>query len=250
MRGVVLNESYILKNKEEYINDKPIVTIGIICRDCYGRGMNKEQVIKEIHKIMKDTYLGYKPSKWERIIDNTAKLYEKDSSRYKLIDVKEIKITKKEWNKILELNNDVLERIAFIMLVYQKVNKAKNQKSGNWINQSIGDIFKEAKVGYTGDKQRIALNKLYSKGYIKQPNVCYGTSFQVLFADEDSETKIDINSFMNVITYYYEKRLNKKYKSCEVCGARFEINSNKRKYCKGCSVNVKKERDKKNNSRK
>lgn len=244
MRGVVLNESEILEKKEKYINEKPIVTIGIIVRNSYEKGMDKEQVVKEVHEIMEKCYVGYKPSKWEKIIDSTSKLYEKKLEKHKLIDVDSISITESEWSAILKLNNEVLERLAFIMLVYQKISKIKNPNSDNWINQSIGDIFKEAKVSYKGDKQKMLLNELYKRGYIKQPNICYGTSFQILFVDENSNVKIRANSFENVITYYYENKLNKKYKACEVCGIRFEISNyrqKKKKYCKKCSKEKNKE---------
>lgn len=248
MRGVILNELEIYnkaKDKGE-ISDKPLETLRILTKKYFDDGMDREQIIEKLHRFMNENYVGYKQTKWQSILEQMIKSVSKYES-FKLFNVESVYITKSEWDRILELDNEILEKIAYIMLVYQKINIIKNPKSNGWINNYISDIFREAKVGYTGDEQKKLLYKLYEQEYILMKNTCDGDSIKINYFNNESEQFINIDNFQNVISYYYEYKNNEVWKECECCKKRFKLktkNSNK-KYCNKCAKQIKNEQNKK-----
>ena len=256
MRGVILKESEILKDALGcgIVNKKPVITLGILARYYFNEIINngeiedvklvKEEVFKVLYSFMRDNYEDYKPGKWSSVVSKTVDIYKDNVDRWQLIDVNEVYITENEWKSICVLNDSVLERISFIMIVYQKINIIKNPNSNGWINTDIHDIFREAKVTLKGDDKIFKVNDLYNKGYISQSNNCANTALKLEYIDIDSENKIYVDNFNNVISYYYEYRDKKKYRVCKECDIRFEHNpkAKKQKYCKNCAkkVNIKK----------
>lgn len=166
---------------------------------------------------------------------------------FELLNIKSISITKEEWNNILKLNSDILERISFIMLIYQKINIIKNPKSNGWINNCISDIFREAKVGYTGDEQKKFLYNLYENEYILMKNTCDSSSIKINYINVDSEEFIHIDNFENVISYYYEYKNGEVWKECGVCRKRFKLKTKNspQKYCNKHQKEIKNEQNKK-----
>lgn len=256
MRGVVLKEKKILNEAlgDAIIHEKPMITIGVLvryyfstfdsyieCKDDIEKSkLVKGKVFETVNQFMKDNHNGYIPSKWKGIIDRTIDSYKDREAKWELVDVDNVVITRSEWEIIIKLEDRVLERLAFIMLVYQKINEVKNPNSNGWINQDIMDIFKEAGVTIKGDKKRLLLNALYKKEYISQSNNCLGTSFKIEYINTDSEDKIIIDNFNNVISYYYEFKDKVKYRVCKECGIRFAWNRDERsrKYCKPCGKKI------------
>ena len=249
MRGVILKESEILKDALGcgIVNKKPVITLGILARYYFNEIINNEEaedmklvkveVFNRLYSFMRGNYEDYKPGKWSSVINKTIDIYKDNVDKWALIDVNKIYITENEWKSICALNNNVLERISFIMLVYQKVNIIKNPNSNGWINTDIHDIFREAKVTLKGDDKIFKVNDLYNKGYISQANNCANTALKLEYIDTNSENKIHIDNFNNVISYYYEYRDKKKYRICKECGIRFEDNKSKSrsKYCRKCA---------------
>lgn len=248
MRGVILNEYDIFNkaiNKGE-MSKRPMETLRILAKKYLSDGMDKEQVIETLQDFMKNNYENYKPSKWQKNIEELIKSILKYNS-LKLIHINYIDITKNEFDNILKLNNKLLERLAFVMLVYQKINIIKNPNSNGWINNCISDIFREASVGYTGDEQKKLLYGLYENKYILMKNSCDSTSIKLDYIDINSENLIHIDNFENVISYYYEYKYNEKWKVCCDCEKRFKLktpNSNQI-YCQTCAKKIKLENDRK-----
>lgn len=244
MRGVVLNELEILnKALNENIIDKksPFVTLRILAKHYLGQGLDKDDVIYKLNDFMTLNYDGYRQNKWLDKIKGLVSTVSKYNS-FELIDVKEVNITEEEWDIIITLEDKQLQKLAFILLVYQKINAIKNPSSNGWINQTITDIFKEANIGVNGDEQKILLHKLYKKQHIKQKTTCDSTSIQINYVYSDSENKININNFNNVITYYHEFKSGNKYIECRECHKRIRQESNKQTYCKPCGKNMEKRR--------
>jgi hypothetical protein len=246
MRGVIINELEIYNKalQDNELSDKPLETLRILAKGYFRDGMDKEQILDKLHKFMVNNYVGYKQTKWQRILEDLIKTVSKYES-FELLNIESVSITKGEWDNIVALNDNLLERLAFIMLIYQKVNVIKNPKSNGWINNCISDIFRESKVGYTGDEQKKLLYKLYDSKYILMKNVCDSNSIKINYIDDESEEHIHIDSFENVISYYYEYKNNEIWKECS-CGKRFKPKSNKQKYCNKCAKQIKKQMNKEN----
>lgn len=246
MRGVILNELDILNNilENDYIdNKKPLSCLRILCKHYFKEGVDKEKILEKLDKYMSKNYNGYNEDNWYGKLKGLIKTVQRYNN-FEIINVNEISITEYEWNKILELNDKQLERIAFILLVYQKINQIKNPNSNGWINQNITDIFKESTVTIDKINKFKMLHKLYELKYIIQKNTCDATEIKLNYINNSSDNKIIINNFNNVISYYYEYRNNERWKDCKMCGKRFRLKNKtfNSLFCKKCSEKNKKEK--------
>ena len=125
MRGVILKETDILRNAlNGEMESKPMTTLRILAKYYFNNGDKKEEVEDKLNKYMKENYKSYSPSKWKDLISQLVKSVEKYKT-YKMIDVDEVNITENEWFSITSLNDKQVEKLAFILLVYCKINKIK-----------------------------------------------------------------------------------------------------------------------------
>ena len=243
MRGVILKETDILKNAlNGEMEKKPMSTLRILAKYYFNNGDTKEEVEDKLNKYMKVNYKSYSPSKWKDLLNQLVKSVEKYKN-YKMIDVDEVNITENEWFSIIALNNKQLEKLAFILLVYCKINKIKNPTCDNKINNTFTDILKEASVGSKLDnmQQRLLFNELYKLNYISIGMSCNSTSIKINYIEEnENNIKFTIDEFSRVITYYEEYKNGKAYVRCQECNKRVEQKSKKPvKYCKECAKKIK-----------
>lgn len=247
MLGIIVNEKELcekaLNNNE--LPKRPMKIIRLIIKKYFDEGKTKDEIYELINKFMEKSYEGYKKIDWKKILIKTIDSI-KEYNNFKLVDVNEIVITKAEWNKILELNNNQLERLAFVLLCYQKVNEIINPTSKGWINVDLSNIFKEAKLRCENDSKKL-LFKLKEKKYISLKNSCDSASIKINYNVKDDEfIIIDSLEDYDVITYYNELINDKKYKKCISinCGKRFEIKSKtcEPKYCNKCSKEINKKK--------
>ena len=241
MRGVILKETDILKNAlNGEMEKKPMSTLRILAKYYFNNGDTKEEVEDKLNKYMKVNYKSYSPSKWKDLLNQLVKSVEKYKN-YKMIDVDEVNITENEWFSIIALNNKQLEKLAFILLVYCKINKIKNPACDNKINNTFTDILKEASVGSKLDnmQQRLLFNELYKLNYISIGMSCNSTSIRINYIEENEDNiKFTIDNFKNVITYYEEYKNGKKYIECECCKKRVIQKTHNVKYCSKCKKEI------------
>ena len=239
MKGVILNEKEILNkalNKENIENVKSFSILRILAKHYFDKNYEIDEVVDLLNKYMKETEENYNEDKISGRIKGLVKGV-KRYNNFKLVDIQEVTIRESEWNKIISLNNKQLEKLAFTLLVYQKINEIKNPNSNGWINQNITDIFKESSLRAYGEDQKLMLHNLYEKGFIKLKQSCDSTGIKLTYNNkEDENIKIVIDNFINIISYYEEYKNNEKWKECIICGKRFKVNSNKQCYCKKCGV--------------
>lgn len=238
MRGVILKETEILKEALNGIIDKkPMSTLRVLTKYYLGNGITKEEIEVELDTYMKEYYKGYKPSKWKDLINQLVKSVSNYNS-YAMCDVDSIYVTENEWFSIISLNNKQLEKLAFILLVYCKINKIKNPDCDNKINQKLSDLLTEAGLQRT-DESKLLLNKLYNLGFISIGLSCNSTSIKLNYIEDDGKIKIIIDNFINVVSYYDEYKNNKKYIACECCKKRIISGKTKPiKYCNKCAKKV------------
>ena len=238
MRGVILKETDILKNAlNGEMESKPMTTLRILTKYYFGNGDSKEVIEDKLNKYMKVNYKSYSPSKWKDLINQLVKSVEKYKT-YKMIDVDEVNITENEWFSITSLNNKQLEKLAFILLVYCKINKIKNPTCDNKINNTFTDIFEECGFRMTNEI-KLLLNELYKLNYISIGLSCNSTSIKINYIEEnENNIKFTIDNFKNVITYYEEYKNGKKYIECECCKKRIISKTKPKKYCPKCAKEI------------
>ena len=244
MKGVVLNELDILNNilDNGYIEEKrPLSSLRILCKYYLGKGLDNETIYNKLNEYMKNSYNGYNEANWYGKINGVIK-NTRNYNNFEVVNVDKVVITEDEWDKIIELNDKQLERVAFILLVYQKINKFKNKNNDGWISNTITDIFEESNVKLKKEEKGKLLHKLYKKEYISIKNSCDSNGIKINYINTESKDKIIIDNFVNVISYYYEYKNNEKWKECSVCGKRIKITNNRINSCKECSRKIKNEK--------
>ena len=235
MRGIIISES---KEVERLLNCESSSDWGIgmgkvvmlIGKYYYSLGLDRQEVYKNINSYLKERMDKYTPKKWSEMINNILDTIEKNGW-YNLIDVDNISVTKAEWNTIVGIGNVKLEKIAFVLLCYIKVYRARGSKNDRMDN--LSDLLTES--GFRGVREdKLLIADLKDLGLI-QIGTLKHMFVKPLYINEESEEYIKIDDFEKVVTYYDEYRNGVKYGRCEVCGKRIKISkNNKNKYCNIC----------------
>ena len=235
MRGIIISES---KEVGRLLNCESSSDWGIgmgkvvmlIGKYYYSLGLDRQEVYKSINSYLKERMDKYTPKKWSEMINNILDTIEKNGW-YNLIEVDSISITKAEWNTIIGIGNVKLEKIAFTLLCYIKVYRARGSKNDRMDN--LSDLLTES--GFRGVREdKLLIADLKDLGLI-QIGTLKHMFVKPLYINEESEEYIKIDDFEKVVTYYDEYRNGVKYGRCEVCGKRIKISkNNKNKYCNIC----------------
>ena len=249
MRGIIISES---KEVERLLNCESSSDWGIgmgkvimlIGKYYYSLGVDRQEVYKSINSYLRERMDKYTPKKWSEMINNILDTIEKNEW-YNLIDVDSISITKAEWNTIVGIGNVKLEKIAFVLLCYIKVYRARGSKNdkmneiGNLLLESVGS-------GTSNDKLLLADLKDLDLIEVGRLNHMY---VKPLYINEESDKYFEINNFNKITTYYDEYKNDIKYRECEICGKRFKVGKNGRnKYCNVCArkINIEKTKKRRN----
>jgi hypothetical protein len=135
------------------------------------------------------------------------------------------------------------------MLVYAKITNKLNNNESYWINQSLTNITKEAKLNRSIKKTEI-FHTLYLDQAISAGNKVGKVSIKVNYAYEDSEEEIVITDFDGCVHYWLQYK-GEKWKRCEECGKWIKLGKTKpSKYCKECAKIINIEKTKKNKKEK
>lgn len=238
MRGIIISES---KEVERLLNCESSSNWGIgmgkvvmlIGKYYYSLGLERQEVYKSINSYLKEQMDKYTPKKWSEMINNILDTIEKNEW-YNLIDIDSITITKAEWNTIIGIGNVKLEKIAFVLLCYIKVYRARGSSNDKMNN--ISDILKESGLRAV-DENKLLFADLRDLGLI-QIGTLKHMFIKPLYINEESNKYIKIDDFEKVISYYDEYKNKVKYGRCKVCGKRIKITNNRGKYCKVCGKDI------------
>lgn len=247
MQGLILKESELLdialNNKKVKKADIPNILV-VLSKYYFSLGLSNEEVYDKLNEYYKSTDIGYNETvSYEFITSLINRIY--NSERFNIVDVNKVVISVDEWSRIISLNDRGAEKLAFSMLVHQKVNEIKNPKSNGWINTERSYLLMDA--GFTKQTLEVKLHfhTLYKKGYIGKRNAVDATGYLINYRDinAESDPKITITNFEKIITYYDEHRNGNKYKECELCKKRIKVTNNRIKYCTPCAKKVKREKN-------
>ncbi|NRU52539.1 hypothetical protein [Clostridium beijerinckii] len=245
MLGLIVNEKIICEKAlaDKYIEGKPMKIIRLIIKKYLNEKLTKEQVFEKVDNFMKEIYKDkYNKSYWKKVISDSINTVSKYNN-YNLINIEKIDIYKEELDIIESLNDIRLEKLAFVLLIYAKINKIINPTSDGRININLAYIFKESKL--VSDKK--LLHKLVDIQYILTSKICDSTTMKINYINEEGEVRLTVFNLndLNPITYYLEYKLNETYNNCEICASRFKQKSKKpRKYCNKCAKEIDKEKAK------
>ena len=238
MRGIIISESKEVKRIMECECSidwgigvgKVVMLLG---KYYYSLGQNREQVYKSINLLLKEKMDKYTPKKWSGLVNNVLDTIEKNGWYY-LIDIDNISITKAEWDTIVNIGDVKLEKIAFVLLCYIKVYRARGSNKDKV--EELTYILKEASIT-SNNENKLLFADLKDLGLIEIGNLKH-MYVKPLYINEESEEYIKIDDFDKVISYYDEYKNGSKYEKCQVCGKRIKITNNRSKYCKVCGKDI------------
>ena len=244
MRGIIISES---KEVERLLNCESSSDWGIgmgkvvmlIGKYYYSLGLDRQEVYKSINSYLKERMDKYTPKKWSEMINNILDTIEKNGW-YNLINIDSISITKAEWDSIVGIGNVKLEKIAFVLLCYIKVYRARGSKNDKM--NEIGNLLLES-VGSGTSNDKLLLADLKDLGLIEVGRLNH-MYVKPLYINEESDIYISIDDFEKVVSYYDEYKNGSKYGKCKVCGKRIKLGKNGRsKYCNICARKIKLQKD-------
>ena len=225
--SIVLNEydwaEKMIANHD--LGKKPIETLSRVSKYYYENHYSK----REIRSLLDSFMLQCDPSAslvhWSDMRDKVAK----NVSKFPLIRLDGVDITREELAKIETLEGKQIRRLAFTLLCVAKYWDAASDRNNGWVNTSDKEIMQMANIN-TSIKRFIRFSKK-----IDNLNV------QVQFI-QAGETAIHIQDFRN-LGYQYLKYYGGAYFECENCGLTVKAQSpakgRPQKYCPSCAVEVK-----------
>lgn len=234
---IILNELNYAEEciRDGFIGEKPFDTLSILAKYYYHHcGYRKKQIVKELTEFMIKTYPRYKDNKdgWDSTIEKIAT----SCKKYKLYEIEGVSITKTEWQKIAEIHDKVLERLAFTILCLAKLANQKNPNSDGWINEDEKQIFSLARISCSVVERNVKIGKLASIGILSLPkkNDSLSIKINIMETDDANGREIFIGDFRE-LGYEYMKRSGQNFIRCAECGILVRGNKNgTKKYCSSC----------------
>lgn len=252
MMSKLYHSNYINNKDDEYVNE-------YLCIVDYNKEERKDR--KKNHKQFKPSMKCYKEEfDWlVNEIKSTLKGFNLSVDRYeeykydtyiknecaftigfnrKLREIEDIRIDKSESNYINNIaKNDNEKKLLFTMFCI-----CKSQCDNGYVNTeyiSDTELFKSANVCGTKDKKYNMLYELEKREVVKSSfNGFYILEYNDI--EKKDEDDFVITQFENLGNTFLDKYKDG-YKKCEVCGKLIKMKSNRQKYCKICSKEVKKE---------
>lgn len=234
----------ILLNEKEYaeqclrnndIGKNPYDTIVILSKYYYHVKDYKPKKIKVLLKeFLELTYPRYSVDKqdWIDTIEGLANV----AHSKELFESDGVWVTNNELEKIKELNNTPLEKLAFTLLCLAKYYNQRNSSDNNWVYTEIKEIFEMAGISCSRKLRARKIGTLIRKGYIRYAVPIGNLNIQVLFADDDNDKRLLINDFRTLGNeYLYYNGGN--YIRCAECGKLVKNNKyGNKKYCSECAA--------------
>lgn len=195
---------------------------------------------KEVRRLLDEFLLQCEPNaslvSWSDTLDSAAK----SASKYPLVIIEEVVVTKPEMDKIDSLEGKQLRRLAFTLLCIAKYMYSISQNTNYWVNTPDNEIMNMANINTSIKRQSVMFGALRDAEMIRFSRKIDNLSVQVLFA-EDGEPALRIHDFRN-LGYQYMKYHGEPYFECVNCGLTEKINNpsknHSQKYCKECAVQI------------
>lgn len=210
-------------------------TIGLLIKYLYmEKGLKKREIENIINDFLLDHYDCYHVVETPDHIERAVNKYWRDKKDY--IKVESIKITKFELDYIRALDNVILEKILFAILVDAKRNNQITEgRSLRWTNRKLEDILKDAKIHGTYRRKFIQTHQIEKIGGIRYTRMVDGKEMEVEFMELGGEGEIvtELVDMRNYVLEYLKWR-GENIGKCDVCGVRIEVKGKNQKYCKKC----------------
>lgn len=226
-------------------------------------------IYREIDSFLKKAVMNYNGFKWSDTIRKHI-LY---ATVRKPIQIKDINIYQEELNKIKELNNQALEKLAFTLLCLAKftreediqrfvttkgfktsknnvivIRETENEFHDNdgWVRNTLGEIFSYANINVDNIKKNMYLKTLYEKKLIRFPVVITNENIKVNYMLDEFDKSNSNKKIAMTITrfdqfgYQYVNHVSetKVYHECQYPDCHTLFRQNKRGDRKFCNAHT------------
>ena len=223
------------KISNNYANqENPEETIRELARYNYHvLGMKKEDNYDAILAYMSKNCTDFYEEKYFKIIYRNIA----SAKKYKFRDVKPVRITKREIEKILSFNDIRKEKISFVLLATAKYYNNVSDDNNNRMYMSMSDLFKLARVAIPCKERAGYLHFAYENGILVE-HTFVGTNLKIVgFIDDDGEVAMELGEDdYKELAYTYLNYKCGGYRKCRGCGKLFKVHkkSHTQLYCKEC----------------
>lgn len=237
--SIVLNEHMWAENaiREHELGRRPYETVSRVAKYYTYEGYKKQEVRKMLDVFMLACDPTISLVTWSDTLDSAVRY----ASKYPLIMIKGIKITKPEMEKIDILSGKQLRRLAFTLLCVAKYLHEVSPSTDFWVTTPDNEIMAMANINTSIRRQSAMYSQLKEAGMIRFSKKIDNLSVQVLFAEEGEEV-MRVTDYRN-LGYQYLMYHGEPYFVCENCGITTKIknpeHNHNAKYCQECAIKVK-----------
>lgn len=260
MRKVNLNEKEALENiLTNNVIESPAEAIELMMKYYIQKGLDRDDLEEEIFNFInshEDIYSNY--DWWSEFaskkINKAFSLIDNGTYNANLFTLDKVEVYKEEIETINCLETDELRNLAFIMLVYAKINTMKREfkigrqidEKGNlkereyWISNLDTDcitaIFTEAGSKRLALEPRMRELVEIIKHDMIEPRCGKNNNLKLLYVKDEGEVAFTIKDFsddtviFNYLLYCYPNA----YTKCEKCGKYFKKQKKNQMYCFSC----------------
>lgn len=234
---IILNERECAESclKNGIIENDPYLTLSILAKYYYHHlGYRKKKITRLLLEYLSKFYSRYEMNEisWQASVEKLAA----NAGKYPLFEIAGVKITKSEMQTITDLNNKVLERLAFTMLCLAKLGNIKNPENNGWVNAESKDIFKYARISSTIIEREKKIGKLWQLGLLEFSKRNDNLNCRVSFISDDDEEALFISDFRE-LGYEYLLYKGENFIRCAECNILTRGNkAGTKKYCKNCAT--------------
>ena len=238
--SIVLNEYKWAENaiSEKELGKKPFETLTRIAKYYTYQGLSKKDVRAKLDEFLLSTDPGVSLVTWSDTLDNAAKY----ATKYKLIMIDSITITRPEMERIDAIDGKQLRRLAFTLLCLAKFSYTVSPKTDYWVSTPDNEIMNMANINTSIKRQSAMFNQLRELGMIRFSKKIDNLSVQILFV-KGGDAVLEINDFRN-LGYQYLMYHGEAYYKCQCCGLACKVHQTnqgrgpKQKYCPECAVKI------------
>jgi hypothetical protein len=225
--GRILSSKTKLPNQEKSIN-----SLIIISRYYLDIGLSLEDIESRITKITTNSYDGLSSGFIKSTVQKAISLATQMDNLIK----KSIWFSKDELEFIHSYNNEQLERLIFVMMCVYKYNECYSFSISRRFINAETKLNKDSNALYRLfnilEKEKLFESKMY------QGNIYYEAGEKIKNLCSQCEKTIEITNTKNIVYYYLRFLDDGIFFECENCGCIDKKNSNMQKYCKDCSLDV------------
>lgn len=232
---IILDEIQYAKKRldEGTLNDNPYYDISMIAKYFYyDRHKSKEEIYNLLIDFLKDHFkpYDYNSYHWQETV---RKIISNVDNR-KPLQISGVKITKSEMQKIIGINNKVLERLMFTMLCLAKYSNAKNPSNNGWVSFETNKIYKLARIQCSAIEKDIKIGRLWQLGMLEFSKDQRNLNCRVTIINDDDDEELFVSDFRE-LGYEYMNYRNGGFIRCAECDILTRANKNgTKRYCEKC----------------